>query len=301
MPIPVKRARRKALRLSLSVLVGVMPIVLGLLILYWQAERSLQETSEQAAGNAVRQFERMLDNAALAARKVMPVAGRPCPEAELTLREQVAIMPFVRSVNLTRDNTIYCTSLFGGFDEPVRIENYVDGRLLLMPGNQVTPDAALLVLRDSDGKRGVLAAIDGRYLSYVLDLVDRRSRQVLVVGPSGWMPRAALTATRRPPMRSPPYRSLRSVIRCGCCRASRGRGMAIDPLAEPGDVRPATVLRTAGRHSVLLAIQAGRLAQQRTAPGPGGQRVHSLLPAAESRPGRTLDRRRGAHALASSA
>ena len=87
MPIPVKRARRKALRLSLSVLVGVMPIVLGLLILYWQAERSLQETSEQAAGNAVRQFERMLDNAALAARKVMPVAGRPCPEAELALRE----------------------------------------------------------------------------------------------------------------------------------------------------------------------------------------------------------------------
>ncbi len=79
MPIPVKRARRKALRLSLSVLVGVMPIVLGLLILYWQAERSLQETSEQAAGNAVRQFERMLDNAALAARKVMPVAGRPVP------------------------------------------------------------------------------------------------------------------------------------------------------------------------------------------------------------------------------
>ncbi|WP_215198893.1 CSS-motif domain-containing protein, partial [Escherichia coli] len=49
-----------------------------------------QETSEQAAGNAVRQFERMLDNAALAARKVMPVAGRPCPEAELALREQVA-------------------------------------------------------------------------------------------------------------------------------------------------------------------------------------------------------------------
>ncbi|MGV8161600.1 hypothetical protein ACV33M_32670, partial [Pseudomonas aeruginosa] len=29
MPIPVKRARIKALRLSLSVLVGVMPIFLG--------------------------------------------------------------------------------------------------------------------------------------------------------------------------------------------------------------------------------------------------------------------------------
>lgn len=198
MPIPVKRARRKALRLSLSVLVGVMPIVLGLLILYWQAERSLQETSEQAAGNAVRQFERMLDNAALAARKVMPVAGRPCPEAGLALREQVAIMPFVRSVNLTRDNTIYCTSLFGGFDEPVRIENYVDGRLLLMPGNQVTPDAALLVLRDFDGKRGVLAAIDGRYLSYVLDLVDRRSRQVLVVGPN-WLDAEGRTHRDAPP------------------------------------------------------------------------------------------------------
>lgn len=199
MPIPVKRARRKALRLSLSVLVGVMPIVLGLLILYWQAERSLQETSEQAAGNAVRQFEQMLDNAALAARKVMPVAGRPCHEAELALREQVATMPFVRSVNLTRDNTIYCTSLFGGFDEPVRIENYVDGRLWLMPGNQVTPDAALLVLRDSDDRRGVVSAIDGRYLSYVLDLVDRHSRQVLVVG-RNWLDAEGRTHSDAPPV-----------------------------------------------------------------------------------------------------
>ncbi|MGV8677790.1 CSS-motif domain-containing protein, partial [Pseudomonas aeruginosa] len=80
-----------------------------------------------------------------AARKVMPVVGPPGPEAELARRERVAVMPFVGSVNFTRDNTIYCTSLFGGVDAPGRIENYVDGRLLLMPVNQVTLDAALLV------------------------------------------------------------------------------------------------------------------------------------------------------------
>ncbi|MEZ1355872.1 CSS-motif domain-containing protein, partial [Pseudomonas aeruginosa] len=48
------------------------------------------------------------------------------------------------------------------------------------------------------GKRGVLAAIDGRYLSYVLDLVDRRSRQVLVVGPN-WLDAEGRTHRDAPP------------------------------------------------------------------------------------------------------
>lgn len=81
-------------------------------------------------------------------------------------------MLFVCLVNLMCDNMIYCMLLFGGFDELVWIENYVDGCFLLMFGNQVMLDVVLLVLWDFDGKCGVLVVIDGCYLSYVLDFVD---------------------------------------------------------------------------------------------------------------------------------
>ena len=81
----------------------------------------------------------MLGNAAASARTTIPFAEGHCKDAELILREQVATVPFVRSVNLTRDDKVFCTSLFGPYDEPVAVDTFVDGRLSLLPGNDVTP------------------------------------------------------------------------------------------------------------------------------------------------------------------
>lgn len=62
MPIPVKRAGEKALRLSLSVLVGVMPVVLGCFFpLLKKAEQASRGRSSRTGRNAVQQFERMLE------------------------------------------------------------------------------------------------------------------------------------------------------------------------------------------------------------------------------------------------
>ncbi|WP_160285926.1 EAL domain-containing protein [Pseudomonas knackmussii] len=181
------RARRRLLvRLLFSLVMAMLPLTVGGAIVYWQTLASLQREARHAASEAERLVDVMLANAVGAARTTIAYSAGDCLSAEPILRQQVAIVPFVRSLNLTRDERIFCTSLYGPFDRPVDVPSYSEGRLLLMAGNEVTPTTSLLVNRMVDGRFGVLATIDGRYVTSVLQLVDLRSELQLQVG-GRWM------------------------------------------------------------------------------------------------------------------
>ncbi|AWY39373.1 EAL domain-containing protein [Pseudomonas putida] len=185
MPLKVK-TRKRGIRTAVTLASGLLPIVLGVVILYVQAERALKQSAEQTAEEALQQFELMLDNTAQAARDLLPLAGQPCIDVNLALREQVTRRPFVRSTNLLWGDTNYCSSLFGDIHEKIAPGDYDGGRLLLMKGNPVTPDTALLVYRLSEGKRGALSTLDGFHLSNVLRLIGSHTLLVLQVGPN-WL------------------------------------------------------------------------------------------------------------------
>jgi len=173
-------------RLAVTLLSGLLPVLLGLVILYMQAERVLRHSAQHTSEEATRQFELMLDNTAQAARELLPLAGQSCLDVTLALREQVTRRPFVRSTNLLWDDTIYCSSLFGDYHEKMPSGDYADGHLSLMNGNPVTPDTALLVYRISDGKRGAMSTLDGYHLSNLLRLIGRQKLLLLQVGPN-WL------------------------------------------------------------------------------------------------------------------
>ena len=67
MPLMLKLTRTWTDRYALIVLSGLLPVVLGLFILAWQANRSLELIALHTSEEAVRQFDQMLDNAALPA------------------------------------------------------------------------------------------------------------------------------------------------------------------------------------------------------------------------------------------
>ena len=173
MPLTVNGPRKRATRYLITSLSTLLPIALGVVILHWQAERTLQQSTAQTAQEAVRQFDLMLDNTALAAQALLPLAGLPCDNgAQLALREQVTRRPFVRATTLSWQKNIYCSSLFGSnYESPVNPDDYVDGRLWLMNGNPVTPDTALLVYRLVDGDKAAFASIDGYHLTNALRLI----------------------------------------------------------------------------------------------------------------------------------
>ena len=185
MPLTAQGPRKPFTRYSISALSGLLPILLGVVILYWQAERTLEQSTAQSAQEAVRQFDLMLDNTALAAQALLPLAGQPCDAAaQLALREQVTRRPFVRATTLSWQKNIYCSSLFGShYASTVNPNDYVDGRLWLMNGNPVTPDTALLVYRLVEGDQGAFASTDGYHLTNALRLISRYAQLVLQVGP----------------------------------------------------------------------------------------------------------------------
>ena len=186
MPLTLKRRRKSTYRNAITVLVALVPVVLGGAILYMQAESRLSQSTHQTAEEAVRQFDLMLDNTAHAAQLLLPLAGQPCADVKLALREQVTRRPFVRSTNLVWDNNLYCSSLFGEFEEKVDPGEYTHGKLWLMNGNPVTPNTALLVYRQSEGRQGALTTLDGYHLSNVLRLIGRQTLLLLQVG-DNWL------------------------------------------------------------------------------------------------------------------
>ncbi|CAG8863766.1 putative cyclic di-GMP phosphodiesterase PdeG [Pseudomonas fluorescens] len=186
MPLTVKRPSRWSWRSLLPWCVGVLPLICGLAVARWQTERDLQEASLVTAQQVVTQIERILDNVSGAAIALMPLAGRSCGDVTLALREQVTRNSFVRSTALFNNDRLYCSSLFGDYDEAVNTADYTGGLLWLMQGNVVTPGSALLVYRAGQDGRGALAAVHGDHLLTALRLIGPSSELRLQVGPH-WM------------------------------------------------------------------------------------------------------------------
>jgi sensor c-di-GMP phosphodiesterase-like protein len=185
--MPLKaQTRSRSSRIAVTLISGLLPVLLGAAILYVQAGRALKQDTEQIAEEAVRQFDQMLDNTAQAARELLPLSGKSCSDVKLALREQVTRRPFVRSTNLVWDNNLYCSSLFGDFEEKVNPGDYTQGALWLMNGNPVTPNTSLLVYRLSEGQKGALTTLYGFHLSNALRLIGRKTLLLLQVGPD-WM------------------------------------------------------------------------------------------------------------------
>lgn len=186
MPFRRFKLRQQLMRGVLSCLAFLVILLLGASIIGWQTTSDMSTDANARLHQARDKFDRMLDNAHQAAMAVKPELGKSCDDVALLLRHQVATVPDVRSVNLTRGNRIYCTSLFGNFDKDYDPSGYVQGQLDLAPGNSLTPDRALIVYRVQGEGGSVLVGVDGYYLANTLQLMSREVPMILQVG-QRWM------------------------------------------------------------------------------------------------------------------
>ncbi|MGS3142131.1 EAL domain-containing protein [Aeromonas sanarellii] len=182
MPFRRLRVRQFYIRLLCALLAGLLPMVLGLAIVTWQTANGVRQDAVERLEHARVMFDRTLDNARQAASALAGSLDKPCLEVVQGLRDQVATVPDVRSVNLARGYTIYCSSLYGPVSGKFSRDDYVGGRLDLMKGNPVTPNRPLIVYREAAGEFSVLVGVDGYYLLNILDMLSRNSPLGLVVG-----------------------------------------------------------------------------------------------------------------------
>ncbi|MDH0301473.1 MULTISPECIES: EAL domain-containing protein [unclassified Pseudomonas] len=197
MPLTAKHRARWSWRTLLPWVVGLLPLLCGVGVMRWQTEHELQASSQATARDVMGHIEEILDSLSVVTQHLLPKAGKPCQEVQLALRTEVTRNAFVRSTNLFADNNLYCTSLFGDFEEPVDARDYTDGQLWLMDGNSVTPGHALLAYRISQGDRGAISTVDGRHLLTALRFLGDDDELQVQVG-NHWMGQDGLVRSGTP-------------------------------------------------------------------------------------------------------
>lgn len=182
MPLPQLRRRRRPLHALLPWVAALIPLLLGLPFLYWQASQTLKRQAQDNVDEALIKIEQIFDYAHTATESVASWVGARCEDAVLPLRQRSMATPYVRSLNLVQNGTIYCTSLRGDTHEQEQVTTYTGGTLRLMIGNRVTPARAVLILRHATPAGSVLAGIDSQYLSNALQLASQPVPLTLRIG-----------------------------------------------------------------------------------------------------------------------
>lgn len=156
----------------------------GLSLSYWKMESMIERYVHSQLKHAVMSVEAILKNASLASGKGARYTGNVCTSAILSdLRADVAAIPYVRSINLAKDNQIYCTTVYGRRRFSVNERDYSQGKLLLLNGNELTPYRSLIVYRAAlEDRNSVLVGIDGYYFYSILKLIDSKSHLYIQVG-----------------------------------------------------------------------------------------------------------------------
>ncbi|EPF1231286.1 MULTISPECIES: EAL domain-containing protein [Enterobacter cloacae complex] len=114
----IKKYRRK--RVIVCVMVALLTLIITLGIRFISQRNVNQQNTLNFAAHSVN----VLDNVLLPLEKgrspLLALVGAPCSQAHLVLRKQAASLQTVRSIALVKDGILYCSSIFGNRDVPLR-------------------------------------------------------------------------------------------------------------------------------------------------------------------------------------
>lgn len=168
--------------LFISILIAILPIFLLVIFLYFQTVTKLQDKVIASTRQSLQIIENMFAKIDQDATSFLTITNKPCKTIEHRLTNYTVKVPFVRTINLTKSNIIYCSSFFGAYHRSTFLEK--NQLMQLFSNNDITPDRSFLYYHKTKGQWGVLIAIDGTYLAYLLR--NDNPNSYLVIG-NNWL------------------------------------------------------------------------------------------------------------------
>ncbi|OHY91302.1 hypothetical protein BJD16_03615 [Aeromonas sobria] len=165
----------------------LLPLFTITTIFYYSYLYQSERWTQHSAQKAVFAIESIFDFGEMANQLALKNIGSPCKVAVRNLRHEVTSIPYVRSVNLAKNNVIYCTSLFGKSNFVDNNSEYINNKLLLMPGNSVEKDHPLIVIRTTNGETSALSGIDGLYIQALLSQQEDENLMLFLKIEKEWL------------------------------------------------------------------------------------------------------------------
>lgn len=169
--------------LILALLCFILVNAVGCLLVWHHVQDERIADLREKLNWTIEGIDQILAHAEDAASKSLVHVESGCDyDTQSRLARIQAAIPDVRSVNLVKDDIIFCSSLFGSIRYPVNPQDYAAGILKIFSGNKTTPDDALLVYRYSRNTSSVLIGINGYYLHHLLRIINTPDEVFLNVG-----------------------------------------------------------------------------------------------------------------------
>ncbi|CAH0646423.1 MULTISPECIES: CSS-motif domain-containing protein [Pseudomonas] len=106
----IVNAGRSMLELLLLIVVGLVPVVSGLLVMILQLQTKLAENAAVSVKEAVYSVDQAFNRMQETALRSLPLAGQPCASALNTLQDHVTSLSMLRSLTLVEGEQAYCST-----------------------------------------------------------------------------------------------------------------------------------------------------------------------------------------------
>lgn len=180
--MPLSTTRRNGPRLLASLIGTLLIAAITLTATYWQTQSSLRQQAQTAAQRALTEIDDVLAASIRIARQTSPLAGRPCLQVARDLRILTAASPYIRSINLTRNGRLYCSSIFDEVNVAEQRDTYAAGQLRLLPVSVLGRHPPLFLYHLDLGQMGVQIAINPYNLFKNLDWALTGEQTLVQVG-----------------------------------------------------------------------------------------------------------------------
>jgi EAL domain-containing protein (putative c-di-GMP-specific phosphodiesterase class I) len=173
-------------RILLTMLPGLALFLLGGMLMLYQFYSGIQTTLTDQLGYKLGKIEQILDQAQHIGEAMLQQPDLQCPSIYPEFRRQVTVQSYVRSMRLIdHEGRVYCDSVIG-WHSPLYSQEYPrEARLMLSPGNRLSPWHPLLMLwlrSPREDVKGIQVFVDSDYLRDRLAHQDRFSWFYLQVG-----------------------------------------------------------------------------------------------------------------------
>jgi len=201
MQFPSLRPLASWQRMVLVILPGLVLLLLSYGLMIYQLRSEVQAAIQAQLAFKIEQIERMLSHAEQAGQQLQLLPDLSCSAAFPEMRRLVTVEPYVRSLRLMdHAGRVYCDSVVGWHPPALSAQYPEQSRLVLLPGNRLTPNRPLLILWQNvrpDAGKGVLIAVDSTYVKDRLSALQAYSHFYLRVG-GQWLDNKGQLNTQAP-------------------------------------------------------------------------------------------------------
>ncbi|MBA1195177.1 hypothetical protein G7007_20350 [Pseudomonas entomophila] len=172
-------AGRILLDLLLTLTISAIPIACGVVMMIFQLEAKLNEDVKVSLNEAIYAVDKVIDGLHDASARALYLTDRPCAESLPELSALASGNPLLRSLVLTRNGTVSCSSLRGTQVDRVDLTQLHGERLGLAFGSQSSPGLPVLAYTLNMGETSVVATAYASVL--ISELSGFQNQSILIV------------------------------------------------------------------------------------------------------------------------